>query len=564
MTIALVLLLLAAIAIAAVIWRVRQFTRQRARAARRARWGRPDERARNLEVIAGLHAMRAAQGAGALDARTWGDLDLDLVFAHLDRTSSHLGSQLLYHRLRSSPTAAHLQSFESMVERFGRDQEARDRAQAVLEQLRDPAVLDVWQLTQPGALPDERWRRVLPIIAVSVALLMLLAFVWPILITAVVICTVVNLVIRAWTAPRIGAVLAAFRQLAAVISAAEALRPLTDPAWGPLTAALHDDLAGLERLRAVARWAGRDTIPSDPITQAIFGYLNLLFLVDANALHIGAQRLRTHAAALMRVIEAVGEIDAAIAVASFRAGAGVWRQPEFTDPGTRTELIDARHPLVRDAVPNSVALGPPHGLLVTGANMAGKSTFIRTVGLATVMAQTLHTCLASGYRSPVRIVRSALRVDDDVTTGRSYYLVEVETLVALVKAAGSGAPHLFLVDELFRGTNAVERIAAAEAVLRGLAEARNGGPPPHVTLAATHDGELAGLLHGVYETVHFADSLSPEGLAFDYRVRPGPTSTRNAIALLRLEGAPDSVVEQALARAAALDRARAESPDRPR
>jgi DNA mismatch repair ATPase MutS len=152
-------------------------------------------------------------------------------------------------------------------------------------------------------------------------------------------------------------------------------------------------------------------------------------------------------------------------------------------------------------------------------------------------------------------VRSALRVDDDLLTGRSYYLVEVETVVALVHAAQSTAPQLFLLDELFRGTNAVERIAAAEAVLRALVEPR-GGRSTHFVLAATHDGELAGLLSGVYETVHFADSLAASGLVFDYRLRPGPTSTRNAIALLRLEGAPATLVDRALTRAAAIDRAR--------
>jgi DNA mismatch repair ATPase MutS len=203
-----------------------------------------------------------------------------------------------------------------------------------------------------------------------------------------------------------------------------------------------------------------------------------------------------------------------------------------------------------------VTLGPPYGLLVTGANMAGKSTFIRTVGVTTILAQTIHTCLATRYSSPVLFVSSALRVDDDLLTGRSYYLVEVETLVARVKAASSSSPHLFLLDELFRGTNAVERIAAAEAVLVALA-----GPPAgaarHRVLAATHDGELVSLLRGLYDTSHFADALSADGLVFDYHLRPGPTSTRNAIALLRLEGAPDTLIERALARAAALDRARA-------
>lgn len=100
-----------------------------------------------------------------------------------------------------------------------------------------------------------------------------------------------------------------------------------------------------------------------------------------------------------------------------------------------------------------------------------------------------------------------------------------------------GQVNLFLFDELFRGTNAIERIAAAEAVLREMV-----GPPedrkPHVVLVATHDGELVELLRDTFVPYHFTDSLGTEGLTFQYRLEPGAATSWNAIALLQLQGAP--------------------------
>jgi DNA mismatch repair ATPase MutS len=136
--------------------------------------------------------------------------------------------------------------------------------------------------------------------------------------------------------------------------------------------------------------------------------------------------------------------------------------------------------------------------------------------------------------------------------GKSYYLVEVESVLALVNASESAEPHLFIFDELFRGTNAVERIAAGEAVLHALVS----GGKPHVVLTATHDGELVDLLRDEYEVYHLGDAIGPDGLTFDYHLTPGPATSRNAIALLKLNGAPESLVARALDRAAALDRVR--------
>ena len=267
---------------------------------------------------------------------------------------------------------------------------------------------------------------------------------------------------------------------------------------------------------------------------------------------LGDRALRACHPALLRVVAAIGDIDAAISVASFRAGQEEWTRPVFRPAGTAAHLTDVRHPLVPDAVPNSIVLAPGRGVLVTGSNMSGKSTFLRTVGVSAVLAQTVGTCLARTYEAPVFDVRSAIGRSDDLLTGRSYYIAEVESLMALVTASGRPGPCLFLLDELFRGTNAVERIAAGQAVLEHLVRPA-GQASPHVVLAATHDGELVELLAAQYTPCHFGDSVVDDGLVFDHRLRPGAASTRNAIALLRLHGAPPTLVRQAVASADRLD-----------
>jgi DNA mismatch repair ATPase MutS len=338
-----------------------------------------------------------------------------------------------------------------------------------------------------------------------------------------------------------------------LVSVAHIMRSASLPE--PTASALARELPRLARLTAITRWVGRDPSKSNDVVASFWEWLNLLFLLDANVLYFAVGQLRACREAMLHVIATVGEVDAAISVASLRAGTQTWVRPRFDSRHGCTVLSDVRHPLVADAVPNSIELGPPYGVLVTGSNMSGKSTFLRTVGVTAVMAQSINTCFAADYAAPVFAVQSCIGRADDLVAGKSYYVVEVEEVLARVRASASERPHLFLFDELFRGTNAVERIAAGEAVLRELISGTGLGRN-HVVLAATHDVELVELLRGAYQAFHFADTIGPEGLMFEHRLAPGPATTRNAITLLELHGAPPTLVRAALARAAELDRSR--------
>lgn len=389
--------------------------------------------------------------------------------------------------------------------------------------------------------------------AVLVLVAMLAIPFWPSAILVPVAGAAINLFARTRTAWRVNSVIGPFRQINALVSVAHIIGSASLPE--PTATTVARELPRLARLTAITRWVGRDPSKSNDVVASFWEWLNLLFLLDANALYFAVGQLRACREALLRVIATVGEIDAAISVASLRAGSQTWVRPRFDSRLVRTALSGIRHPLVADAVPNSIELGPPHGVLVTGSNMSGKSTFLRTVGVTVVMAQSINTCFAAGYTAPVFAVQSCIGRADDLVAGKSYYVVEVEEVLARVRASASERPHLFLFDELFRGTNAVERVAAGEAVLRELIRGSGRGRN-HVVLAATHDAELVELLAGEYQAFHFTDTIGPEGLTFDHRLAPGPATTRNAITLLELHGAPPTLVAAALARAAELDRMR--------
>jgi DNA mismatch repair ATPase MutS len=378
---------------------------------------------------------------------------------------------------------------------------------------------------------------------------------------------VTNVALRYLTDRHIGALSAAFRQVAPVIATGQALQFLSgDDDVQPPLGTLRSDAYSLGRLKTIARWVSGDpfllphrpsslTVLISDIVSVVYEYVNLILLLDANGVYFGAAELRRRGSAFLRLAVAIGDVDAAISVASFRAGRSDWTRPRFRPSGAPAIFKEVSHPLVEDAVPNTITIGPGSGVLITGSNMSGKSTFLRTIGVATVMAQTLNTCLAAEYEAPVFTLRSCIGRANDLLTGRSYYITEVESLLGLVEASADSSSHLFLLDELFRGTNAVERIAAGQAVLQELVVDGNR-PKPHIVLAATHDGELVDLLSELFAAYHFGDAVGADGLVFDHRLQPGRATTRNAIALLRLHGAPDTLISRALTCAAALDRQR--------
>lgn len=240
-------------------------------------------------------------------------------------------------------------------------------------------------------------------------------------------------------------------------------------------------------------------------------------------------------------LHAAGETEALAALAALAADHPDWTMPAL-DPDAHTVKARALgHPLIAPdiCVRNDVEVGPAGSfLLVTGSNMSGKSTLLRALGLNAVLAQAGGPVCAARLRMPPLRVVTSMRVDDSLAEGMSYFMAGLQRLKMVVEAArspGTVAPRtLYLLDEILQGTNSAERRIAARTVLRHLLETDAIG------VVTTHDLSLAEAddLTTRAVPVHFTESVDDgtEGLAFDYRLRPGIATSTNALTLLEMVG----------------------------
>lgn len=486
----------------------------------------------------------------AVDGRTWSDLQLDRVFSTIDRTLTTLGRQQLYRRLRSGLRWREQPAMEALTTGLGTDRASREKAGLALAAAGPALGRGFWLLTRPDAIQVRFWYRIIPLLAVLTLASVIAIPLDPRALVPALALVVMNMLVRAATDWQVPGLLAALRQAGPLLRTANRLLPIPGTAAvGPTDIALV--LRRLRPLGRLAAWVGRDPLASGELAASLWEYLNLLFLLDANALWFGARHLRTMGPALARIAVWVGDIDVARSVASLRAEPRPWARPEWTDDA-ETRALGLWHPLVQQPVANDAVLHPGRGLLVTGANMSGKSTYLRTVGVAAVLARAIETCPGTSWSGRAFRVRSLIGRQDDLEGGKSYYQVEAEAVIRLLHEARDDIPTLFLLDELLRGTNTVERLAAGEAILRALPEGR-GEHPAHAVVAATHDDELVALVRDLYAPVHFEETIGTEGFRFDYRLREGPARTRTAIALLEAGGAPVRVTASARERANELD-----------
>jgi DNA mismatch repair ATPase MutS len=238
------------------------------------------------------------------------------------------------------------------------------------------------------------------------------------------------------------------------------------------------------------------------------------------------------------LINYIGSIDAAISTAALRAGTDKYTTPQFVNHKKEFNTTNVYHPLIEDCVANSITV-KDKSILITGSNMSGKSTFIRTIAINSILAQTIYTCFADVFTTPVVKVFSSVRITDSLQEGKSYYFEEVNTIGSLIKASDMPFQNLFILDEVFKGTNTIERVAAAKAILSYLNKNDN------IVFVSTHDIELADLLKTEFDLYHFTEDIANEKLVFDHELKAGVLKTRNAIKLLALSNYPPEIIEEA-------------------
>ena len=465
-----------------------------------------------------------------VDDITWADLDMDEIFDRIDACQSSLGSGWLYAALRTPLSPDQLQQREQLLALWEEQPALRLNIQMLLAQLGKRPGADLPHLlAQPQAYQlSTPWKYPL-CAALPWVCLLALPFAPQTAGSLLLASLILNGVLYLQAQKQLDTRLATFGYLLRAVSCGKKTASALQKVRPDLTRQLRQTAAAGKKLGGGPLLAGAAS--SDAFSQ-LLGVLTLLPVIQY-CRSVG--RLESLRPQLLELFDLLGELDGSIALCSFRRSLPLWCRPTFwEEPGLDAQGLG--HPLLDDPVRSDARVDGCW--LLTGSNASGKSTFLRAVAINCILAQTIHTCTASRFSLAPGAVASSMAVRDDVTGGESYFVAEIRSLGRLVKMAGT-LPLYCFIDEILKGTNTAERIAASQAVLGYLA--RKGA----LCMAATHDLELVELAGSAYQNHHFCETITENGVEFDYKLKDGPCRTRNALRLLEYYHFPDEILQSA-------------------
>ncbi len=309
--------------------------------------------------------------------------------------------------------------------------------------------------------------------------------------------------------------------------------PVSSPRLLAIQAALQHHQttpsAAIRKLyRVVDLLESRHSLFARPLDLVTFWSTQLVFIAERWQREFGP--------AIRGWMEAVGEFEALTSLSAFAYEHPQHAFPELVDGSPLFDAEGLAHPLLPadKAVRNDVKLGDASRLIIlSGPNMAGKSTFIRSIGVNAVLAQSGAPVCASRLRMSPLTVAASICILDSLAGGMSRFYAEIHRLKLIADLAQQPVPVLFLLDELLSGTNSHDRFTGTQFVLRELLE-RNA-----IGMVSTHDlalTQIPATLGDRAVNCHFEDRLEDERLIFDYKLKPGIVQTSNALKLMRAIG----------------------------
>lgn len=513
----------------------------------REQWGGPTDceyTYDDLQRIASYYNRHKKAGIGTIDDITWDDLDMDSMFLVMDRTFSFIGEEYLYYFLRTPVfDPKELEERQRLYTHFTENTPQREQLQELFYQVGkndwrslSESIYQFGQVENPGTL--RHYIHAAALVA-SIGLL----FVTPsVSIVLIVLVSLFNIITYYQQKADVEAYLNSIAQINLLLRCSEKVVSQQDQAlYGYL-----EKLGGANaRLSGLRKKSGRiqagKTITGNPM-DILMDYVRMLFHIDLIAFYQIVSIVKEHWQAVEQLMGTLGYLESCIAVASFRQWLPYYCVPTLARQNENIyEAEDLYHPLISNPVANSIK--EDGCVLLTGSNASGKSTFLKAAALNVLLAQTAYTATCSSYRANYYRLYTSMSLRDSIESGDSYYMAEIKALKRILDAISEDYPVFCCVDEVLRGTNTVERIAASTKILERLSYVNVK------CFAATHDLELTNLLEGRYHNYHFREEMEGDDITFHYVLHKGPATTRNAIRLLSILGYSRGIIEDAEAMA---------------
>ncbi len=475
-----------------------------------------------------------------LDDTTWNDLNMDGVFARMNYCLSSSGEEYLYYMLRSPRQKDDFDKHEKHVDFFQNNDEIRQKFQIIFYHMGRRTRYSIYDyIDYLGSVSDFSNTKHFIMLGLIAAALLLMVFNFTAGFITFVLLALVNLYFYFGKKNEIEPYLASFAYILRVIFATSDFEKMNVP---ELKEDIDELTKAAKKLRSFTSGAlilmnnSKNNMGGNPI-EFVFDFFKMVTHIDLIKFNQMYRQLIAKKDELDKIITITGQLDAEISIACFRESfKDFYCLPKFEGKEYKGEALI--HPLIVDAVPNGVNTGK--GLLITGSNASGKSTFLKTCALNSILAQTVHTVLGKSYIAPIYRIYSSMALKDDIFGGDSYYIVEIKSIKRILDAnKENGAPVLCFVDEVLRGTNTIERIAASTQILKTFADNKV------MCFAATHDIELTALLKEQFDIYHFEGNVTDNDVHFDYLIKEGPATNRNAIKLLGVLGYDANIVNNA-------------------
>ena len=481
-----------------------------------------------------------------VDDITWNDLDMDEVYQVWNHTRTSIGEEYLYAALRR-PIASdtEMEERERVITYLLENTQERmylQEALAEIGKLERMSVYDHLELIQ-----DMKPIGALPHILAGVCLVGALigcAFAPEFMVIASIAIMGRNIISYYQAKAKVDSYIRLFTFILHMVEQCEGVARKKIPGLEKYQDQLKKQTSCFGKYRRFCFLVNGGSGMSGDIMDSLMDYIRILFHVDLVKMSTMIREAKKYEQQLRIMYDTIGYLDTMLSTASCRIMYGEYCVPQLSHQANgKFAVTEMYHPLIPEGVRNSITA--ERSVLLTGSNASGKSTFIKTVALNAILAQTLHTVLAENYQASWFCIASSMALRDDILSQESYYIVEIRSLKRILDLTRSSElPVLCFIDEVLRGTNTVERIAASSRILQAIAE--QGG----LCFAATHDIELTYLLEKEYDNYHFEEQVEDDQVTFDYCLREGRACTRNAIRLLKMLGYDEKIVDDANERVA--------------
>lgn len=474
-------------------------------------------------------------GDKLVDEITWDDLEMDQVFSCLNKTKSFVGEQMLYHRLHNL-SWKNDEKMQSFLSENKSDRAAIEKGLKAVGKTDGDYNLPKFLINAELFKLENGWLyHVLQLMLVAAIALSFFSESYGML--ALIGVVGVNLMVYMMTKLKYEVYIESIAKLKQIYDFSKWL--ISDEKRAAVFAT-DEEIRSVKALakmsKLILNFSNRKhSALTGDITGLMWDYIWGVTLLDVSLFNWIMRIVEDKQGDIFNLYMLVGKVDSELSLLEAKEELPWWCIPNIDDNEKNIRAEELVHPLLANPVSNSITINGK--IMLTGANASGKSTFMKAIAINVIMAQTINIVTAKSMSLAPMLVMTCMSLRDDVLSGESYYFREAKYLKRMLDVIDSGEPVFCVIDEILKGTNTTERIAASRAILEHIAET------DCLAMVATHDMELTE--NEDYDKYYFNSKIENGDVVFDYILRRGVGGVSNAIALLELLKYPMDIIKRA-------------------